>query len=323
MKVYRTVDVDGVLRLEEEGGSSITLIQEKDIARILSLFVSAEGRETGKGRRLIQAAEQEVYARGIRRIEADFSGEIRGLDTFLGHLGYEVRTETEILLMKTADVLASEKVHGFVKRELHHVRFMPLGELDVAQRDALLAFLHQLSVCMDAEDIRRFSKEIGGVALDANKKPQSLMFCTEDAGRRGRVHIDFLASREKKGGIYTAAVMQGFLRKLAAEDAAGKYREVSALVTEESVRELLESLLEGTMQTAGAALHAVRELADGAALDDGGNIPDGGVLDGSALLEIQEESDVSRRNEWKREIARFPMQGNIGWKMAWHRGRMG
>ncbi|MBR1856887.1 MAG: hypothetical protein IJ803_07415 [Oribacterium sp.] len=57
MHIFKTVDMDGYLRIEEECGAAVTLIVRESLANIIALFVPKSDRREGIGMALLAAAE--------------------------------------------------------------------------------------------------------------------------------------------------------------------------------------------------------------------------------------------------------------------------
>ena len=110
MHLFKTVDSNDHVRIEENNGAAVTLNLRGDTARILSIIVPKADRDDGIGSALLSAAESEAYKRGAVRIEADYSAWIEGMSDFFDAMEYKVRENGPVCAIDTKTLLASDSV---------------------------------------------------------------------------------------------------------------------------------------------------------------------------------------------------------------------
>ena len=97
MKFYKTIDDEKLLRIEDEEGSAITVAKDGDEARILSLMVQKADRREGLGKKLLLAAESEMYSLGKKSIASFYSDISADASGFFGACGYEVSSVAPVV----------------------------------------------------------------------------------------------------------------------------------------------------------------------------------------------------------------------------------
>ncbi|MCR4643566.1 MAG: GNAT family N-acetyltransferase, partial [Lachnospiraceae bacterium] len=301
MHFYKTVDNDTYIRIVEECEAAVTLCVNGGEAAILSLSVPRTERREGIGTALLKAAEYEAYSRGVRMLEADFSDEIRGMTPFFEKAGYEVKENAPVWSIDTAELLGSEKVRKMLKTEIPGARFASLEELMMKQWDELLEVLSKFHIRLGAGDMNRFSQNMSGVVCDKTGTEQAIILCSE---KDGGVHVDFLVSAQKDGRTFVLAALQGMLMEIYSAGGAKRYPVITALCVNESITKLMDSVLPGKPEQIAMAMYAKKELTEAEAEE-----------------EIGDEPDEDQEDEWRREIAKVPMQQNISWKVSWFRDK--
>lgn len=302
MELYRTVDSDGYIRIEENGGAAVTLYIHEGIADILSLFVPKSDRGEGIGSMLLAAAEQVAYTRGAARIEADYAQEIKGMTELFEGAGYVVRESAPICAADTGEVLASDRVKNTLKKKFPNARFASLEELMMMQWDEFLGILSRFSVRLTVSDMSRFSQSMSGIVYDQEDVAQAFILCTE---KEHAVHIDFLGAAGKSNSVYVMAALQGMMMEVFSAGGEKKYPVITALCAQDHIFKLMDSVLPGKPEQIGMAMYAAKELDENSGADS----------------ELEDDLDEDMIGEWNREIAKVPMQVNIGWKVAWYRER--
>ena len=301
MHFYKTVDNDTYIRIVEECEAAVTLCVNGGEAAILSLSVPRSERREGIGSALLKAAEHEAYSRGVRMLEADFSDEIRGMTPFFEKAGYEVKENAPVWSIDTAELLGSEKVRKMLKTEIPGARFASLEELMMKQWDELLEVLSKFHIRLGGGDMNRFSQNMSGVVCDKTGTEQAIILCSE---KDGGVHVDFLVSAQNDGRTFVLAALQGMLMEIYSAGGAKRYPVITALCVNESITKLMDSVLPGKPEQIAMAMYAKKELTEAEAEE-----------------EIEDEPDEDQEDEWRREIAKVPMQQNISWKVSWFRER--
>ena len=304
MRIFKTFDRDGFVRLEEDCGAAVTLQLHGDTAAIRSIIVPKEDRDDGVGSALLLAAESEAYKKGAVRIEADYSEAIEGMSDFLDAMEYQVREGGPVCMIDSKELFASVQVKEFLKKKLTGASFSSLEELTMSQWDELLGTMAKFSLRLGASDMGAFSKSMSGVVHDKNGVSQAIILCSEQD--RG-VHVDFLVSAQKKSTVYVMAALQGMLMEVYASGGAAAYPGgITAFCTHENVSRLMGKALSKKPVMIGRTMYAVKGLQED-------SVPD---------VEIYPDLDEDIEGEWRREIARVPMQANIEWKAGWYRDRL-
>ena len=303
MHLFKTVDSNDHVRIEENNGAAVTLNLRGDTARVLSIIVPKADRDDGIGSALLSAAESEAYKRGAVRIEADYSAWIEGMSDFFDAMEYKVRENGPVCAIDTKTLLASDSVKKILKKDLPGARFSSLEELGMSEWDDLLGHMPDFSLRLKSADMGAFSKRMSGVVYDKNGALQSMILCSE---RGEDVHIDFLVSARKESSAYVMAALQGMLIEIYASGGGASYPRITAFCAHENVSRLMERALSKKPDEIGKAMYAVKELNE----------------DNAADIEIEEDLDEDMDGAWRREISKVPLQGNIEWKAGWYRDRL-
>ena len=301
MHVFRTVAKDDQVRIEEESGAAVTLYFRHDTAVILSIYVPKADRDDGIGSALLSAAESEACKRGVTRIEADFSSEIEGMPEFFEAMDYEVRENGPVCAIDTKELLASESAKKLLKKNLIGTNFTSLEEFGMSQWDDLLEYISKFSLRIGVSDMAAFSKLLSGVTYDKKGELQTMILCSEWGED---VHVEFLVSAKKAGNAYVMAALRGMLMEIYASGGGTRYPRITAYCAHENVSRLMERALSKKPDEIGLAMYAVKELKE------------------AHVTDIADEPDDDMDDEWRREIARVPLQANIEWKAGWYRDRL-
>ena len=300
MRLMKTVDHDGFLRIEEESGAAITLLVRGGLAIIMALFVPKSDRREGIGSALLAAAEQEAAVRGVGLLEADYSSVIRGMTELFEKAGFEVKENAPICAIDTGRLLAADKVQATLKKKLQGVSFASMEELTINQLEELCKILSSCSLQFSSAELGRFSRNLSGVVFDNAGEMQAFILSTE---REKSVHIDFLYSAKKENTSFVLAALQGMLMEVYTSGGAKRYPEITVLCANDNISKLMNSVLPEKSEQTGMTMYAKKELS--------------GEPGGTA--EIEKALDEDMEGEWRREIAKVPMQSNISWKILWYR----
>ncbi|MBR3525160.1 MAG: GNAT family N-acetyltransferase [Lachnospiraceae bacterium] len=301
MHFYKIVDNEGYIRIVEECEAAVTFFVNRKEATILSLFVPRSDRREGVGSALLKAAEYEAWNRGVQKIGADYSDEIRGMTEFFEKAGYTLEEKAPVCSIDTAQLLSAEKVKKMLKTEIPGARFASLEELMMKQWDELLAVLSKFHIRLGTGDMSRFSQNMSGVVFDKTGTEQAVILCSE---KEGGIHVDFLVSAQNDGRTYVLAALQGMLMEIYSAGGAKRYPLITALCVNESITKLMDSVLPDKPEQIARAMYAAKEMEAE-----------------PEAVEIGEAMDEDEEDEWHREVAKVPMQQNISWKVAWFRER--
>ncbi len=300
MRLYKTVDNDNMLRLEEENGAAITVALRGKRGSILSLLVPEEDRGDGIGSALVSAAEGILYDKGIRYMEADYSGDLSEINGFFEKVGFEVSEGPDILSVETKHLLSAKELRSLLKRQFQGMVFVPLDELVISQWDELMEIFSDHLIGLGSDDMNRFAMTISGVVYDFNGMAQAVALCTEYPDS---LHIDFLAGFHKDSPQFLAAAIRGMAEGVVESGSMGHFHTITMLAANDITFRLLDVLLgkERQPDVIGSTVYAVKKLSE------------------NNDFEVEDDLMDELEDEWRREIKRVTLQNNIGWKSAWKR----
>lgn len=302
LTMKKTVDDDRILRIEEEDGSAITIYKERGYGHILSIFVAQDERGQGIGSELLSAAEQELFDCGIQWMDAEYANSLDTLSAFFEGNDFTVKPGADILSIPISDFLRSSMIKKFMKVPNPGTEFVPLSGLSFSQWDELIERFKKKHLRIENQDIVRLEQDISGVVYDEKEIPQAVVFCSEVGGN---LHVDFLMGFEKNPQKYVMASLQGMLSGLIERYKSRNYENLTAISINKNVPILMQRALDGGQpQKTSETLYARKRIS--------------GDIEADEIL--NEELDKDRKELWRREIRKVPLQANISYKLSW--GRM-
>ena len=305
MEFIKTVDSDGILRIEDENEAAITVKHDGVKARVLSIFVPKGDRHEGAGTDLLNVAEQELIGYGVKTLYADFNDSISGLNELFGGAGYRIKKTAPIIAVNMKGLLSSITVQKALNNNLEDVVFKSFSELSVEQFDGILDFLGRCGVHLTNTDMARFSQEMSGVTYNQNEEPQSFVLCTEEDEC---IVVELLASQAKSDPKFVIGTMQGMLKNIVKNGGTDKYEKLLMVAANPAVTGLMDKVLKKDSENEVFAhvMYAEKNL----------------VRDLDIEYDLEEEIDEDMVEEWRRETKKAPMQSNIYFKMSWMRSEI-
>ncbi len=302
MQLIKTVDNDNIIRIEEDGGSSISIGVTGNIGHILSVIVPKSDRREGIGSELLLVSEQLLLDRGIKTLEIDYSDEVEHMTVFLTDAGYTISQSAPIISVDMRAIFSSLTVQKAMANEVESAHFVTLDDMSVDQLDALLDSLSNFNINLGNSDIVRFMQETSGVVYDSSDTPQAFILSSEV---EDGIFVDLLAAVGGSNPRLIVAAMQGMLNGIKNLGGSKNFEKLSMIACNSKVDTLLDKVLKkgSEPEVIGHAMYATKNLKK-EPLND---------------IDIEDDDDDDMEDEWRREIKKIPMQGNINWKMPWHR----
>ncbi len=302
MQLLKTADNSGYIRIEEQCGAAITLSCDNDNADIISLYIPEEKRREGIGSLLISAANQEVYNRGIKTMEANFSNNIKGMKKLFEKAGFEVSDNAPICSVSMEKLLASKKIINTIKKKTDKAKFVSFDMLKMKQWDTFFKLISGQFLMLTSKDITRFSKKISGLVYDEQGEIRAYIFCTE---KEDHVNIDYLGTSDSGDSTYIMEALKGMVNNLIVSGKNQTYPELTAVCVNDNATKLMKNVISDDLEVIGMALRAKKKISDEERVN----------------IEIYEDHDDDLYYEWDREIAKVPMQANIGLKTTLYRDK--
>ncbi len=306
MQLIKTVDSENILRLEEDGGASVTVKKSDDTGQILSITVPKDERREGIGSALLSAAEQSLISEGIKKIGGDFPDTISGMDAFFENAGYTIQKGAPIVSVEMKALLASLTVKRAMASEIEDAFFVPFSDLMVDQLDSLLELLSSFKINLGNSDIARSLQEASGVVYDDKDTPQAFILCSEtDNG----ILVDLLAAIGGSNPKYIISAMKGMLTGIINRGGAKSFQKLTIIACNQNINALLSRVLKKGVdpELVGYTQYACKKISKSELFD----------------IDIEEDLDEDLEDEWRREIKKVSLQSNISWKMDWNRETMG
>ena len=303
MQLYKTVDSNNLIRIEDEDGSAITVATRYNYAVILSLYVQESQRREGIGTALINAVSQILLSRGIGILEADYPDSLEGFGNFLGENGFFEKSTAPVLSVDLKELLSKASVKRTILSDEEGMDFVSLADLTSGQLEELFDSFAGMDLMIDDRDMTRFFYDASGVVYDDSGRPGAFVLCSLDEDESS-VHVDYLAGMEKGNPKYIMGAVRGMLTCLLEAGGDRVYKNITMLAANPAVNEMLDRVLEDgeAPETIGKAVYALKRL----------DAPCGGT-------ETVYSPDEDMDDEWRREIRSIPLQANIGIKMPWIR----
>lgn len=305
MKLYKTYDKDGFLRLEEDGGAALTLYLYGKCAYMLSITVPERDRREGIGRALLSAAGDIISEKGSRRIEADFLKSIPGFLEFMKECGFETEDAAPLYSMDIGEVLSSPVVERAMKKEVKGASFSPLAALSAMGWNTFFSFILRLGVYPTNSDIKAFDMEISGVVFDDEGEIKAAVLCSRV--EKG-IFIEFLSGNARKNPGFILEALKGIKKGLTAAHEDKSLKSVFLVAVNEGVKGLLATLEKGGLKIEGTDMCV---LAQRKVEKKKRNSDD---------LKVSERIDDSLENKWMNELGDMAFQKNVTWKLPFARG---
>ena len=303
MQLYRTVENETLLRIEEDGGSAITVYIDGEKGEIASLLVREEDRRQGIGTALLCAAEQDLLDRGVRFLEADYQDSMEGMTDVLAAAGFDISDSSPICSLSVRKLLGSVKVHSYLGKMPAGTKYSSLEELMMMQWDELFDLVSSHDLRLSSEDLNGYSQRFSGVCYDTSDVPKAFILCSE-YGKR--LHVGFIGSVEGESPIYTLALLQGLLYEVISSGGSRAFDELTFVAVDEKLISYTEHYFgEGVLSEIDHVIFAKKEVGEFFEEE----------------MDIEDDVSDEMEDEWRREVKSVPLQDNVGWKSVWHRIR--
>ena len=291
---------EGVLRIEETGGASATVIlhPNHNAAQLVYVQVPEEERKKKHGSRLLQAAEAEALRRGKERMDAFCLKSIPGMPELLKKRGFEVSEDGKLFSVRTEELLNSKAVKKTMKNQTGRASFVCFDELFYAQKSEIAEILTGFGLVVRSVDMDNYSGVFSGVVYTEEMDLKALILCSEETGA---LRIELLFGNTRKDPEYIMAALKGMLEALEGE------KERFPVIRMAAVNEITEVLLSRVLDKGKTAecediiLYARKELS------------------GSVCDEEMPETDAIREDRWLSEISEVSDLANISWKAFWYK----
>ena len=294
-----TYDNGQIFRIENENSGAITIRSQGDTARILSIYVPEKDRNEEIGKGLLGAAEEELFRRGIRQVEADYSESLTDVTGLLKSSGYHLAEAAPIMALDLKGFLASERAKKGLARDIEDGEFITLEDLSTDNWKDMMEYLDGFGIKLSSYDIARFSRSLSGVMCDGKGNKRAVLLCTEE---NNNINIEFLAGMSKKDTRYVVYAMVEMLRYV-----SGRSNGKGSIITVIASNPVTVSLLESVPKSEygpyciGHSIFAGKRLKKELHSD----------------IAVNDDIDEDKADEWRREIGRIPYQPNIAFKMIW------
>jgi len=303
MQLYKTVDEDNLIRIEDDEGAAITVSITGTAALILSLIVPKSDRREGVGTALVEAVSDTLLTRGIKRLGVDYPDSIDGFPEFLASAGFSQISSVPILSVNIRDLFSKSVVKRTILSELDGVNYVSLGDLGSDQLKDLFDLFIRMHLNIGNADVARFYYDASGVVYDENGRLEAFVLCSLDEDE-SQVHVDFLGGRGKGKPQFTLGAVRGMMRGLLEAGGERVFDTLTLVAANPAVNEILGRILNSQKnpQKTGNVIYAQKIIKEV-------NLEE----------EVEEAPDEDMDDEWKREIRHIPLQANIELKMPWIR----
>ena len=302
MQLYKTFDSDGIIRIEDDGGSSVTVLNRGGSAFVLSLVVPEEDRGKGIGKALVEAVSRILAKRGVEKLEVDYPDRFEDYGQFLRCVGFSEASSVPVISVDLKTLLSDQFVKFAILSKVDGADYVPLADLEPDQLEELFVYT-RTHLLIDERDIDRFYNEASGIVYDDRGNMKAFLLCTKDE-EESSVHVDIFVSLEKGKPKYILSAVRGMLVGLLEAGGERAFKTITMVGANPDVNDLIHRNFKDQeiVNTIGNAVFAIRKLEK---TDEEENIED--------------IPDEDMESEWKREVWNDPLLANITLKMPWLR----
>ena len=302
MQLYKTFDSDGIIRIEDDGGSSVTVLNRGGSAFVLSLVVPEEDRGKGIGKALVEAVSRILAKRGVEKLEVDYPDRFEDYGQFLRCVGFSEASSVPVISVDLKTLLSDQFVKFAILSKVDGADYVPLADLEPDQLEELFVYT-RTHLLIDERDIDRFYNEASGIVYDDRGNMKAFLLCTKDE-EESSVHVDIFVSLEKGKPQYILSAVRGMLVGLLEAGGERAFKTITMVGANPDVNDLIHRNFKDQeiVNTIGNAVFAIRKLEK---TDEEENIED--------------IPDEDMESEWKREVWNDPLLANITLKMPWLR----
>ena len=301
MDFYKVIDKDGLIRIEAAEGARITVRQERDAARLLSVYVPDDMRRKGTGSALLALAEKECIGRGAKYMEAAFSDEQQEIPSFLEASGYMIDEGPEMISFERKALFGKKEIELMLMEDYPGTVFKGIGELNLDEYKAMYRIINRLGLGLTWDDICTFSRSLSGVLFDEKNRPQVVVFCSLC---KKVLTIEVVGAMPKTGQKYVLAAFAGLVLNIIENAGINSVKKIVGIVSDPGVKLFVKKIAEKGVvpQRDCGTCYAKKELTDAGyeELEQ----PEDALTEGKEIL-------------WHKEVHTVRNQPNIGWKVCW------
>ena len=302
MQFYKTFDNNGFIRIENDGGSSLTVLKRGGSAFVLSLVVPEEDRGKGIGEALVEAVSRILIKRGVESLEAAYPDRFEEYGKFLSDVGFSEMGSVPVVSVALKTILSDPVIKLAILSKVDGAHFVSLADHRPDLLEELFVYTRN-HLLIDERDIDRFFSEASGIVYDDRGNMKAFILCTLDEEGTS-VHVDYIAGLEKGKPQYILSAVRGMLTGILEAGGERAFKTITMVAANPDVNDLIQRNFKDKEITSpiGKAVFAVKKLE---VTDEGDNVED--------------IPDEDMENEWRREVWRDRLLANITLKMLWLR----
>ena len=300
MQFYKTFDNNGFIRIENDGGSSLTVLKRGGSAFVLSLVVPEEDRGKGIGEALVEAVSRILTSRGVEKLEAGYPDRFEDYGKFLSDVGFSEVLSVPLISVPLKTLLSDPVVKLAIISKVEGAAYVSLADHEPAQLKELLD-LTRNRLLIDERDIDRFYGEASGIVYDNRGNMKAFLLCTVDE-EESSIHVDYFAALEEGKPQYIMCAIRGFLAALLEAGGERAFKTITMVAANPYVNDLIRRNFKDKEITSpiGNAVFAEKMLNETGEDNNVEDVPDEDMVD-----------------EWRREVWRDPILANITLKFSW------
>ena len=300
MQFYKTFDNNGFIRIENDGGSSLTVLKRGGSAFVLSLVVPEEDRGKGIGEALVEAVSRILTSRGVKKLEAGYPDRFEDYGKFLSDVGFSEVLSVPLISVHLKTLLSDPVVKLAIISKVEGAAYVSLADHEPAQLKELLD-LTRARLLIDERDIDRFYGEASGIVYDNRGNMKAFLLCTVDE-EESTIHVDYFAALEEGKPQYIMCAIRGFLAALLEAGGERAFKTITMVAANPDVNDLIRRNFKDKEITSpiGNAVFAEKMLNETGEDNNVEDVPDEDMVD-----------------EWRREVWRDPILANITLKFSW------
>lgn len=300
MQFYKTFDNNGFIRIENDGGSSLTVLKRGGSAFVLSLVVPEEDRGKGIGEALVEAVSRILTSRGVEKLEAGYPDRFEDYGKFLSDVGFSEVLSVPLISVHLKTLLSDPVVKLAIISKVEGAAYVSLADHEPAQLKELLD-LTRARLLIDERDIDRFYGEASGIVYDNRGNMKAFLLCTVDE-EESSIHVDYFAALEEGKPQYIMCAIRGFLAALLEAGGERAFKTITMVAANPDVNDLMRRNFKDKEITSpiGNAVFAEKMLNETGEDNNVEDVPDEDMVD-----------------EWRREVWRDPILANITLKFSW------